>query len=440
MNVSAWSIKNPIPAAMLFVMLTLAGLFSFQAMKVQNFPDLDVPNITIVASLPGAAPNQLENDVARKLENSLASLQGLKHIYTKVQDGTVSITAEFRIEKEHAGGAGRRALGGGQGARRPADRPARTHHQQAGAGWWRGAGLHRPLRQDGRRGDLLVRRQRRGQAAAVGARRGRHQPRGWRQPRGADPAGPAQAAVAGRDRGRHLAPAGAGADRKRGRPGRHRRQPAAPAHAVFDEVGRRTGRARTLAVRWSPHPAGPDRDRQGHHRRTHGGRFPGRQAGGRLRSGAQPRRQRGRGGPRRARQAQGPADGPPGPADHRVVRLRDAGRRGIQLVDDAAVRGRHPGGAGGLAVPARLSRHGGLGRGAAAVGDPGLHRHALHGLHHQRGDAAGDVAGGRHPGGRRHRRGGKHRAPHAHGQVALPGRHGSGRRDRHGGDRHHLQR
>ena len=52
MNVSAWSIRNPIPAAMLFVMLTLAGLFSFQAMKVQNFPDLDVPNITTVASLP----------------------------------------------------------------------------------------------------------------------------------------------------------------------------------------------------------------------------------------------------------------------------------------------------------------------------------------------------------------------------------------------------
>ncbi len=99
MNVSAWSIKNPIPAAMLFVMLTLAGLFSFSSMKVQNFPDLDVPNITIVASLPGAAPNQLENDVARKIENSLASLQGLKHVYTKVQDGVVSITAEFRIEK-----------------------------------------------------------------------------------------------------------------------------------------------------------------------------------------------------------------------------------------------------------------------------------------------------------------------------------------------------
>ncbi|MDP1687872.1 efflux RND transporter permease subunit, partial [Hydrogenophaga sp.] len=92
MNVSAWSIKNPIPASMLFFMLTLAGLFSFSQMKVQNFPDLDVPNITVSASLPGAAPNQLENDVARVIENSLASLQGIKHITTKVQDGAVTIT------------------------------------------------------------------------------------------------------------------------------------------------------------------------------------------------------------------------------------------------------------------------------------------------------------------------------------------------------------
>lgn len=67
MNVSAWSIRNPIPAAMLFVMLTLMGLFSFGAMKVQNFPDLDLPTITVVASLPGASPSQLENDVARKI-------------------------------------------------------------------------------------------------------------------------------------------------------------------------------------------------------------------------------------------------------------------------------------------------------------------------------------------------------------------------------------
>ncbi len=99
MNVSSWSIKNPIPAVMLFVLLTFAGLISFNAMKVQNFPDIDLPTVTVTASLPGAAPAQLETEVARKIENSIAAVQGLKHIYTKVQDGGVTITAEFRLEK-----------------------------------------------------------------------------------------------------------------------------------------------------------------------------------------------------------------------------------------------------------------------------------------------------------------------------------------------------
>ncbi|HOE40722.1 MAG TPA: efflux RND transporter permease subunit [Rhodoferax sp.] len=99
MNVSAWSIRNPIPAVMLFVLLCFAGMLSFNAMKVQQFPDLDLPTVTVSASLPGAAPAQLETEVARKIENAIASLQGLKNIYTKVQDGGVTVTAEFRLEK-----------------------------------------------------------------------------------------------------------------------------------------------------------------------------------------------------------------------------------------------------------------------------------------------------------------------------------------------------
>ena len=99
MNVSSWSIRNPVPALMVFVLLTFGGLLSFNAMKVQHFPDLDLPTITVSASLPGASPSQLETDVARKIENSIATLQGVKHIYTKVQDGGVTITTEFRLEK-----------------------------------------------------------------------------------------------------------------------------------------------------------------------------------------------------------------------------------------------------------------------------------------------------------------------------------------------------
>ena len=99
MNVSTWCIKNPIAAIMFFVMLCFAGVLGYQNMKVQNFPDLDVPNIIITASLPGGSPAQLETEVGRKIENAIASLQGLKNIYTKVQDGVVTITAEFRMEK-----------------------------------------------------------------------------------------------------------------------------------------------------------------------------------------------------------------------------------------------------------------------------------------------------------------------------------------------------
>jgi len=99
MNVSAWSIRNPIPGVLLFIMLSLMGLLAFKAMKIQNFPDIDLPTVTVNASLPGASPAQLETEVARKIENSIATLQGVKHIYTTVQDGVAIVTTEFRLEK-----------------------------------------------------------------------------------------------------------------------------------------------------------------------------------------------------------------------------------------------------------------------------------------------------------------------------------------------------
>ena len=99
MNFSSLSIKNPIPAIMLFVLLSLAGLLSFKSSAVQDFPDIELPIVTVTASLPGAAPAQLETEVARKIENSVATLQGVKNIYTKVLDGLATVTVEFVLEK-----------------------------------------------------------------------------------------------------------------------------------------------------------------------------------------------------------------------------------------------------------------------------------------------------------------------------------------------------
>ena len=99
MNFSAFSIRHPIPAILLFILLSIAGVLSFRAIGVQDFPDIELPMVTVEASLPGAAPATLETEVARKIENSIATLQGIKNLYTKILEGMVVITVEFNLEK-----------------------------------------------------------------------------------------------------------------------------------------------------------------------------------------------------------------------------------------------------------------------------------------------------------------------------------------------------
>ncbi|POR45559.1 efflux RND transporter permease subunit [Bosea psychrotolerans] len=100
MNFSAWSIRKPVPAILLFVMLTFGGLLAFKHLAVQNFPDMDLPTINIAASLDGAAPAQLETEVARIIEDKLASLSRLDHITTTITAGSVSIKVSFKLEKD----------------------------------------------------------------------------------------------------------------------------------------------------------------------------------------------------------------------------------------------------------------------------------------------------------------------------------------------------
>ncbi|TIP92050.1 MAG: efflux RND transporter permease subunit, partial [Mesorhizobium sp.] len=100
MNFSAWSIRNPVPSILLFVLLTVGGLLAFERLAVQNFPDMDLPTVKITATLEGAAPSQLETEVARKIEDNLASLSLLDHITTTITDGSVSISVSFELEKD----------------------------------------------------------------------------------------------------------------------------------------------------------------------------------------------------------------------------------------------------------------------------------------------------------------------------------------------------
>lgn len=99
MNFAIWSIKNPIPSILLFILLTLAGLFAFSQFRVQDLPDIEFPQVSVVLTLPGAAPSQLETEIARKVEDSIATVSGVKNIATSITDGMINIATSFVLEK-----------------------------------------------------------------------------------------------------------------------------------------------------------------------------------------------------------------------------------------------------------------------------------------------------------------------------------------------------
>ena len=100
MNISAWAIKNPIPSILLFSMLCIVGISSFRSTVVQDFPDIELPIVTVTARLEGASPTLMETEVARKLENALSSIGQVKHIHSNISDSTALVTVEFDLEKD----------------------------------------------------------------------------------------------------------------------------------------------------------------------------------------------------------------------------------------------------------------------------------------------------------------------------------------------------
>ncbi|GAB2664263.1 efflux RND transporter permease subunit [Arenimonas aestuarii] len=100
MNFSAWSINRPLPAILLFILLTMVGLFGFQQLAVSRFPDVSYPGITVTVALPGATPSQLETEVTRKVEDSVASLADINKLVSTVTEGSSTTFVEFRIGKD----------------------------------------------------------------------------------------------------------------------------------------------------------------------------------------------------------------------------------------------------------------------------------------------------------------------------------------------------
>ncbi len=95
--ISAWSIKNPVPPIVLFLALTIAGIISFNSMKVTLEPDISFPGAFITIVQPGAAPAELETQVAQKVEAAVRNLSGVDEINSQVREGVANIFVQFSI-------------------------------------------------------------------------------------------------------------------------------------------------------------------------------------------------------------------------------------------------------------------------------------------------------------------------------------------------------
>jgi HAE1 family hydrophobic/amphiphilic exporter-1 len=96
-NISAWAIRRPIPPIVLFILLLLAGVISFLTLPIAENPNVDFPVVSVVVTQSGAAPTELETQVTRVIEDSIASVNGINHIRSSVTDGVSRTTIEFII-------------------------------------------------------------------------------------------------------------------------------------------------------------------------------------------------------------------------------------------------------------------------------------------------------------------------------------------------------
>jgi len=98
--ISAWAIRNPIPVAILFIALTLAGLVSYRMLAIKQFPDISFPLVVVTVVQPGAAPSELNTQVAKIVEDAVAGIEGVDDITSVVVSGVSTTSIAFEIGED----------------------------------------------------------------------------------------------------------------------------------------------------------------------------------------------------------------------------------------------------------------------------------------------------------------------------------------------------
>ncbi len=100
MNMSTWSIRHPVPAIALFMVLCVIGMVAFKQLPITRFPTIDLPIITVSIAQPGAAPAELVSQVSKLVENAVTNISGVKHVTSMAMDSSSQTTIEFELNTD----------------------------------------------------------------------------------------------------------------------------------------------------------------------------------------------------------------------------------------------------------------------------------------------------------------------------------------------------
>lgn len=99
-KISSWTIRNPIPIIVLFLLLTVLDIRTFQGLPINADPDMRFPMVNITVTQTGTSADELENTVTRRVEDAVAGMAGVRHITSTITEGSSVTAVEFRLETE----------------------------------------------------------------------------------------------------------------------------------------------------------------------------------------------------------------------------------------------------------------------------------------------------------------------------------------------------
>lgn len=91
------SLKNPVLATMLMLAFVVLGVFSYQRLKVDQFPNIEFPVVVVTVAYPGASPEIVESEVTKKIEESVNSVAGINTLTSRSYEGTSVVIIEFQL-------------------------------------------------------------------------------------------------------------------------------------------------------------------------------------------------------------------------------------------------------------------------------------------------------------------------------------------------------